>query len=149
MLTDNKVNPDEQLLIRDFQSRFKKITGKTCKIFIEDKVEQVLRKLSVAEILNAVDYFRLPNIPSLSDSSRKRELVDLRKISCLLSKKAGYSLATIGNELGERDHTTVIYNIKAAKKHLDTEEQFRNLYMEIECKILELYESRLDNYKKY
>src|SRR5581483_6460215 len=106
MLNENKINQDEHTLIRDFQSRFKKITGKTCQVLIEDKIDQVLRKMSISEILRTVDHFRLPNVPSLTNSSRKRELVDLRKIGCLLSKRAGYSLATIGYELGERDHTT-------------------------------------------
>lgn len=144
MLSTGSVS-DEQTMLADFEKIFLKKTGKTIKVIAISTLDLVLRKMTVGEILDTVDSFRLPGMPPLRNACRKRELVNLRKIFCLLAKQAGYSLATIGDELGERDHTTVLYNVRAAKIHLEREKDFRDLCYEIQSKILQLYESRLSH----
>ena len=144
--TQKNMRVDELHLIQEFENRFRRITGKKCKVIIISFIDALLRKLTLPEILSTVELFRLPTIPSLRSVSRKRELVNLRKIYCLLAKKAGYTATSIGNEIGERDHTTVLYNINTAKHHLKNEVDFQNLYFEVQQKIIELYEDRLNDH---
>lgn len=137
-------NREEQELIRLFELNFQRTTGKACRVIVANRIDDLLRRLSIKEILDVVELFNLPGLPSLRSGSRKRELVNLRKIFCHLAKRAGYHLCTIGNELGSRDHTTVIYSIRGATNHLQTEPEFKYLYQAVESKLMILYEGRLE-----
>jgi chromosomal replication initiation ATPase DnaA len=143
MLTEERIDPDEDTLIRDFKFRFQKMTGKACVVIVENKIDQLLRKLTIDDILGVVNRFKLPNMSNIEGISRKRELVDLRKIYSLLAKRAGYSLSTIGQGIGERDHTTIIYNIRKAKDLIDTDSSFKDLYFQVQNDLLREYEDRL------
>ena len=75
---------------------------------------------------------------SLSSKSRKREIVDLRKMFCYIAKNMKYTLHSIGVELGGRDHTTVIHNILEFNNMIDTNEKFRTEYDLIYQYVLEI-----------
>lgn len=145
MLTEERINQDEETLIRDFKFRFQKITGKACVVIVESKIDLVLRKLTINDILEVVNRFKLPEMPNIEGHCRKRELVDLRKIYSVLCKRAGYSLSAIGQGIGERDHTTIIYNISKAKDLIETDSSFKDLYFQVQNDILKEYEDRLKN----
>ena len=64
------------------------------------------------EVLNAIENFILLNKEVL-DKSRKRELVDNRRMLCyLLRTYTNLSLSNIGKLLGGKDHATVMYGMK-------------------------------------
>lgn len=112
------------------------LTGSECVIILKDKVDEVLRLLTQEQILAVVQKHAPGCIRS---SDRNRELVNLRKIYCLLAKTSGYSLREIGDFLSGMDHTTVIHNIENAKNHLETEPEFQRLYNRVIQSILETY----------
>lgn len=82
----------------------------------------------------------------LQSKYRYREIVELRMIYCALARQLGYSLITIGQSLGKRDHTTVIHNVNTFKNLIQTCETFRNKHNSIITYIKQRYESpTMDN----
>lgn len=65
--------------------------------------------------------------------SRKKELVDARKIIIALTKKHAPSitLGYLGYKLGKRDHSTVIHNAEKADDHIITELKFKKIIDEL------------------
>lgn len=76
----------------------------------------------------------------LSCKIRIRELVELRNIFCYIAKKMGYSLKNIGMSIGDRDHTTVIHNIRCFNNLMETNEVYREKYMNILKQIKKQYD---------
>ena len=77
----------------------------------------------------------------LKSKHRYRELVELRNIYCYLARMMGYSLITVGQSLGNRDHTTVIHNVTCFKNLMETNDAFRQKYLAILTYIKQHYES--------
>jgi len=67
----------------------------------------------------------------LVKKTRKREVVQARQIAMYFAKMyTNASLATIGQEIGGKDHTTVLHACKTVSDLSDTERQYRGrLYM--------------------
>ena len=82
----------------------------------------------------------------LSCKDRVREIVELRNMFCYMAKKMGYSLKNIGLVIGDRDHTTVIHNIRSYNNMMETNQTYREKYVNILNYIKKQYESpTLDN----
>ena len=97
-------------------------------------------------------YFRpfLPTVhgklKELSCRERVREIVELRNIFCFIGKKMGYSLKNIGLVIGDRDHTTVIHDIRSFNNLMETNQMYREKYITILNHIKKQHESpTLDN----
>ncbi len=66
-------------------------------------------------------------------ASRKRELVQARQIAMYLSRNhTNNSLATIGSQIGGRDHATVLHAYNTVKDLMDTDRMFKKYVVEIE-----------------
>ena len=91
---------------------------------------------SVEKIRNVVcDYFSL-TVDAISTKSRKREVVQARQIAMYLSKRlTKNSLASIGMEIGQRDHATVLHACKTVADLMDIDKKFRLSVQEIESKL--------------
>lgn len=64
----------------------------------------------------------------LKGKSRKRDLVDARKIFCLIARDlTEESLEYIGSYIG-KDHSTVIYACKKCEDHIVEDDRFRRKY---------------------
>lgn len=134
---------DHDILVK-YKKEIEEVTGKECVILLVEKIDKLLPLLSLEEIAEVIETHIQTAPKDLKLPNRTRELVDLRKIYCLLAHKAGYSLREIGFFLNGRDHSTVIHNIEKAKDHLETEERFKNLFHWIQKDLINLYEDRLD-----
>jgi len=64
----------------------------------------------------------------LKSKHRYREIVELRMIYCTLARQMGYSFIEIGKYLDNKDHTTIMHNIKSFKNLMQTCNVFRNKY---------------------
>jgi hypothetical protein len=83
---------------------------------------------------------------SLDSKLRNREIVELRCIFCYLARTMKYNLNDIGRFLGNRDHTTIIYNVNTFNNLVETNEVFRAKYFTILNYIREQHESSvMDN----
>ena len=72
------------------------------------------------------DYYSVPVDDALV-SNRVRQYADVRKIICYIAKKfgpPGISLQTIGDNIGGRDHSTVLYSVKQIERILSVDKHF-------------------------
>lgn len=81
------------------------------------------------------DHFKV-TVEKMQSSTRKREVVIARQLSMYLAKAfTNKSLKSIGDDFGGKDHSTVIYSLRAVKDMMDTDEGFKNQVVEIERKV--------------
>ena len=94
------------------------------------------REISVENIKRLVaEHFELP-LEKLQSSTRKRNVVIARQLSMYLAKNyTTNSLKSIGHEFGGKDHSTVIYSIKAVKDLMDTDLLFKDTVSQLEKKV--------------
>lgn len=81
---------------------------------------------SLKEILLKYNRLRQPMQYTWHDvqgKSRKRELVLLRHMYCYFCMKYQLfpSLVTVGEDIGNRDHTSVIHAVRTIENHLNTQ----------------------------
>jgi chromosomal replication initiator protein len=75
-------------------------------------------------------------VESLQAKTRKREIVQARQIAMFFSKNmTKSSLASIGSQIGGKDHATVLHACKTVSNLKDTDKNFRVYIDEIERKL--------------
>ncbi len=82
--------------------------------------------VSADQVVNAVcDYYRI-SIDDLKGRGRNKEVVTPRQMAMYLMREAtGASLPQIGEELGGRDHTTVMYSVEKIATEIEQDDQRR------------------------
>jgi regulator of replication initiation timing len=90
----------------------------------------------IEEILQIIeDYFNLP-AGSIQLNTRKREIVQARQIAMFFSKSlTKHSLTSIGTQIGQKDHATVLHACKTVNNLIDTDKQFKTDAEEIEKRL--------------
>ncbi|NLO00943.1 MAG: chromosomal replication initiator protein DnaA [Bacteroidales bacterium] len=103
---------------------------------INKLVKNSRRELSIEYISKVVcDYFNM-HVDSLQTKTRKREIVQARQIAMYFSKNlTKYSLASIGSQIGNKDHATVLHACKTVNNLKDTDKNFRQYVEDIEKKL--------------
>lgn len=111
-----------------------------------DLVREVLRKLlkhngkqeiSIDEILKVVAGKLNIKISDIKAHNKNKNLVLARQISMYLSRKlTDYSFPDIGQKIGNRDHSTVIYANNKILKKIETDSKLKNLIEEIENNLI-------------
>lgn len=79
------------------------------------------------------NYFAL-DMSMLLSSSRKRQIVQARQIAMYLCRNhiPGCSLATIGAEIGGKDHATVLHACNTVTDLIATDRTFKQYVIDIE-----------------
>ena len=81
------------------------------------------------------DHFEV-SIEKLKSQTRKRNVVLARQLSMYFAKNiTNHSLKAIGDSFGGRDHSTVIYSVKAVNDMIDTDAEFKRTVKDIEKKL--------------
>ncbi len=110
------------------QSSFNKveISLDLAKDVINKFVKNNRREVSIDYIQKVVsDYFQM-DIETLQSKTRKRHIVQARQIAMYFAKKfTKASLASIGTQIGRRDHATVLHACKTVDNLSFTDKQFR------------------------
>ncbi|MGV6862559.1 MAG: chromosomal replication initiator protein DnaA [Putridiphycobacter sp.] len=114
----------------------KKITLELAKKMIDKYVKVSAREVSMDYIHKIVcDYFNLP-IELLKSKTRKREVVQARQIAMFFAKKmTKWSLASIGEQCGGKDHATVLHACRTVNNLSETDKQFRGYLEDLEKKL--------------
>ncbi len=88
--------------------------------------------LSTNEVLAAVaEYYRI-ELDDLRGRGRNKEIVTPRQMAMyLLREETGASLPQIGEELGGRDHTTVMYSVEKIAQEIEQDDQRRREMLSI------------------
>jgi chromosomal replication initiator protein len=103
---------------------------------INKLIKNTKREISIDYISKVVcDYFDMA-VDTLQAKTRKREIVQARQIAMFFSKSmTKSSLASIGAQIGGKDHATVLHACKTVNNLKDTDKGFRIYIDEIERKL--------------
>ncbi|NCO63051.1 MAG: chromosomal replication initiator protein DnaA [Flavobacteriales bacterium] len=120
------------------QSSFnkKEITLDLARQIVEKFVKNTKREVSIDYIQKVVsDYFQM-DIDTLQSKTRKRHIVQARQLAMFFAKKfTKASLASIGSQIGKRDHATVLHACKTVDNLSSTDKQFRKYVEDISKKL--------------
>ncbi len=114
----------------------KEITIELAKEMIDKLIKNTKREVSIDYIQKVVcGYFEIP-VDSIQTKTRKREIVQARQVAMYFSKNlTKASLATIGSQIGGKDHATVLHACKTVNNLLETDKLFKGQIDEIEKKL--------------
>jgi len=103
---------------------------------VKNYVKNTKREVSIDYIQKVVsDYFQM-DVETLQSKTRKRHIVQARQIAMYFSKKlTKASLASIGSQIGKRDHSTVLHACKTVDNLSSTDRQFRKYVEDLNKKL--------------
>ncbi|WP_372755250.1 chromosomal replication initiator protein DnaA [Mariniflexile sp.] len=120
------------------QSSFnkKEITIDLARVIVEKFVKNTKREVSIDYIQKVVsDYFQM-DVDTLQSKTRKRHIVQARQLAMFFAKKfTKASLASIGSQIGKRDHATVLHACKTVDNLTSTDKQFKKYVEDITKKL--------------
>ena len=120
------------------QSSFnkKEITLSLAKDIVDKFVKNTKREVSIDYIQKVVsDYFQM-DVSTLQSKTRKRHIVQARQLAMFFAKKyTKASLASIGSQIGKRDHATVLHACKTVDNLSSTDKQFRKYVEDLSKKL--------------
>ena len=114
----------------------KEITIDLAKEVIQNFVERSNQEVNVESIQELVADFYDISVDRIKSKTRKREIVTARQLAMYLAKNhTKEPLKTIGLKFGGRDHSTVIYSLRAVQDQIDTDKAFKKIVRDLEKKI--------------
>ena len=114
----------------------KDITLELAKSIVDNYVKNTKREVSIDYIQKVVgDYFQM-DVETLRSKTRKRHIVQARQLAMFFAKKlTKASLASIGSQIGKRDHATVLHACKTVNNLAATDKQFRKFVEDLDKKL--------------
>ena len=114
----------------------KEITLDLTKEMIDKLIKSTKREISIDYIQKVVCNYYNIGLELLQSKTRKREIVQARQVAMIFSKSlTKSSLATIGSQIGGKDHATVLHACKTVNNLIETDKRFRLQVDEIEKKL--------------
>lgn len=123
-------------LIAQSQLARRQIDQTVAQEVIQNFVRNASHEITIDKIKRHVaEFYDLP-IERMRAKTRKREVVVARQTAMYLCKElTKQSLKTIGDEFGGRDHSTVIYSIRAVQDLIDTNPTYSETVTELQKQI--------------
>jgi chromosomal replication initiator protein len=96
------------------------------------------KQITIDKIQDVVsNYFKIA-LKEIHSKSRKREIVQARQVAMFLAKEhTDHSYSHIGNQVGKRDHATVLHACKTVKDSMEVDKKFRSTMEQIEGLLLD------------
>ena len=120
------------------QSSFNKaeITIELAQEIVNKFVKNTKREVSIDYIQKVVsDYFQM-DVATLQSKTRRRHIVQARQLAMYFAKKyTKASLASIGTQIGKRDHATVLHACKTVDNLSFTDKQFKKYVDDLSQKL--------------
>ncbi len=120
------------------QSSFNKaeITIELAQEIVKKFVKNTKREVSIDYIQKVVsDYFQM-DVATLQSKTRRRHIVQARQLAMYFAKKyTKASLASIGTQIGKRDHATVLHACKTVDNLSFTDKQFKKYVDDLSQKL--------------
>ena len=106
------------------------------KEIVDKFVKNTKREVSIDYIQKVVsEYFQM-DVATLQSKTRKRHIVQARQLAMYFAKKfTKASLASIGTQIGKRDHATVLHACKTVDNLSFTDKQFRKYVEDLNQKL--------------
>jgi chromosomal replication initiator protein len=114
----------------------REINNELARQVIDRLVKNGKKEISISNIQKVVcDYFNI-HVDQLQMKTRKREIVQARQVAMFFSKNmTKASLASIGSQIGGKDHATVLHACKTVNNLIETDKRFMQSIREIEKKL--------------
>lgn len=114
----------------------REITTELAQKIVENYVKNTKREVSIDQIQKVVsDYFQM-DVETLRSKTRKRHIVQARQLAMYFAKKmTKASLASIGSQIGKRDHATVLHACKTVNNLASTDKQFKKYVEDLNKKL--------------
>lgn len=114
----------------------KEVTIDLARKIVDNYVKHTKREVSIDYIQKVVsDYFQM-DVDTLQSKTRKRHIVQARQLAMFFAKKfTKASLASIGSQIGKRDHATVLHACKTVDNLTSTDKQFRKYVDDLNKKL--------------
>ena len=104
-----------------------------------DLIKPQKRLVEINEVQKTVSKYYGITVSDLVSSSRRQHLVRARQMAIYLCHNlTSLSLAKIGQNFGNRDHSTVLYSCEKLKELMKTNEEIKNDIENIKIKITNL-----------
>jgi chromosomal replication initiator protein len=108
------------------------------KKIVENYVHNSKKEVSIEEIQKVVSSYFQMDVETLQSKTRKRHIVQARQIAMFFAKKmTKASLASIGKQIGERDHATVLHACKTVNNLTSTDKQFKKFVEDLDKRLAE------------
>ena len=96
------------------------------KQIVDKFVKNTKKEVSIDYIQKEVSKYFDMDVATLQSKTRKRHIVQARQLAMYFAKRlTKTSLASIGNQIGQRDHATVLHACKTVDNLTETDKQFR------------------------
>lgn len=114
----------------------RKITLDLAREMIDKLTKNSQKEISIDFIQKTVCNYLNVSVDAINSSTRKREIVQARQISMFFSKNlTKLSLASIGAQIGNKDHATVLHACKTVNNLIETDKVFKHQISEIERRL--------------
>ncbi|MCF0189636.1 MAG: chromosomal replication initiator protein DnaA [Marinilabiliaceae bacterium] len=112
------------------------ITMSVAKAVVENMINTPSREVSIDQIIDTVCAFYKVDSSDLRKKSRKQEFVWPRQVCMYLAKNmTNASLATIGLNIANRNHSTVLYALKTVQDRISVDKEVEKEIKQIESKV--------------
>jgi chromosomal replication initiator protein len=111
------------------------IDGQTADLALAELIHPP-EKLTMEQVMATVAGYYHINVEALQSNSRSRTVAFPRQMAMYLARtETGLSFPQIGENLGKRDHTTVLYGYEKIGELLETDSAVRRDIMEIKARL--------------
>ena len=120
------------------QSSFNKreFTLPLAKQIVNKFIKNTKKEVSIDYIQKVVSKYFEMDVSTLQSKTRKRHIVQARQLAMYFAKRlTKASLASIGSQIGSRDHATVLHACKTVNNLTETDRQFRTYVEELTKKL--------------
>jgi chromosomal replication initiator protein len=114
----------------------KEFTMTLVKQIVDKFVKNTKREVSIEYIQKVVSKYFDMDVATLQSKTRKRHIVQARQLAMYFAKRmTKSSLASIGSQIGKRDHATVLHACKTVDNLTETDKQFKKYVEDITNKL--------------
>ncbi len=104
----------------------KEFTLELARQIVDKFVKNTKKEVSIDYIQKVVSKYFDMDVATLQSKTRKRHVVQARQLAMYFAKRmTKSSLASIGSQIGQRDHATVLHACKTVDNLTETDKQFR------------------------
>lgn len=137
----------EEKLINTFLENFHSKLGYYPVVITNTEKEEIENSITILSLKQLEKCFEpfLPEVNgelvTLNSKLRFRRVTEIRFIFCSIARRMGYGLATIGKQLGNKHHSTVIHGLDMFNTLIKIDTDFKIKHTEIVNHIKQTYES--------
>lgn len=114
----------------------KEFTLELAREIVDKFVKNTKKEVSIDYIQKVVSKYFDMDVATLQSKTRKRHVVQARQLAMYFAKRmTKSSLANIGNQIGQRDHATVLHACKTVDNLTETDKQFKKYVEDLTKKL--------------